>query len=385
MQPLTHAARDRLLPLAARLARRGCPAEPGDTLLILQPDHLGDALLAQPAVRHIRAAFPDSRVVALVGPWSQRICELAWPVDEVRTLRFPGFERAQPSSRIAPYRLLRAAAHDLAPLRARAAVILRPDAWWAAALASFAAIASIVTADDPRAAPFATRCATLHRDDHAVIRALRIAQALTGAAPSTDISSRDEPLHLPLDDAAAETARHLLTAGGLDPRRGYLVIHPGAGVPVKHWPSHRWALVALAAQRAGLGVVLTGSTAERALVNEVANAVPGALNLAGQTSLDELIELLRGAALVAGPDCGPLHLAVATQTPTVHLFGPSDPLRYGPWGSPYNHLVLRAGWRCPRCGDLSGGRPAGCGCMLAITPESVLAAMRRLLGLDAAA
>ena len=67
---LTHALRDALLPLGARLTRRGRGA--ADTLLIVQPDHLGDVLLAQPAVRRLRAAFPERRLVAVVGPWSAR-------------------------------------------------------------------------------------------------------------------------------------------------------------------------------------------------------------------------------------------------------------------------------------------------------------------------
>jgi ADP-heptose:LPS heptosyltransferase len=89
---------------------------------------------------------------------------------------------------------------------------------------------------------------------------------------------------------------------------------------------------------------------------------------------------MRGATAVVGPDCGPLHLAVAVGTPSVHLFGPSDPVRYGPWGDPRKHRVIRAGWTCPSCGDLSMMRPVGCGCMLAIQADDVMTAIDELVG-----
>jgi heptosyltransferase-2/heptosyltransferase-3 len=156
-------------------------------------------------------------------------------------------------------------------------------------------------------------------------------------------------------------------------------VHPGAGAPVKEWPLHRWRAVVRSLTAAGLAVVVTGGVAERVLCASVADTLPNAVSVAGVSPIPLLIELLRGARLVVGPDCGPLHLAVATGTPTVHLFGPSDPRRYGPWGDSTLHVVLRANWSCPRCGDLSPDRPAGCGCMLAIEPGQVVDRAVRLL------
>jgi heptosyltransferase III len=131
--------------------------------------------------------------------------------------------------------------------------------------------------------------------------------------------------------------------------------------------------------RDGLDAVLTGSSAEAEACTEIAARSAHSASLAGLTDVPILAEVLRGASIVLGPDCGPLHLAVATGTPTIHLFGPSDPRRYGPWGDPRRHRVVRADWSCPRCGDLSAGRPSGCGCMLAIGPRDVVDAARSLL------
>jgi heptosyltransferase-2/heptosyltransferase-3 len=386
MQPLKHRVRDTLLPVAAHLSRSGPQAsEPTDTLLVIQPDHLGDVLLSQPAVRYLRDAFPSTRLVGVVGPWSRRIAELSWPVDALHTVEFPGFDRDGPLGGVRPYRRLRDESRRLAPFAASTAVVLRPDAWWSAWLAHASGIRRIVTGDDPRLSAFATTRAVVPPDAHAAARALAIARAAVGVGPDGSVRPSQAPLYLPLLDDASRAVATMLADAGVQTGRGYVVIHPGAGVPVKQWPAHRWTSIARALHAAGVGVVLTGSTAEAELTREIARDTPRALDLAGQTTIDELVELLRGAALVIGPDCGPLHMAVATHTPTVHVFGPSDPVRYGPWGTAYQHLVVRAGWSCPRCGDLSANREAGCGCMLAVRAAAVQATAEQLLGIHAAA
>jgi ADP-heptose:LPS heptosyltransferase len=297
-------------------------------------------------------------------------------VDEVRTVAFPGFTRAPSCVRaLDPYRQLFAEARALAPLGASDAVVLRPDAWWAAWLARSAVSGVVAGGDDGRARRFLTRSAPLADNAHATQRACAIVAALAGpAAPPTP---RSDSLELPVRDDAADVARDLLHAAGV--RDDYVVVHPGAGADVKLWPAQRWRTVLDWLEREGLQAVVTGSEGERALADELCGGATGALSLAGQTPLDVLIETLRGATLALGPDCGPLHLAVATGTPTVHVFGPSDSARYGPWGPAYNHHVVTAGWSCPRCGDLNAARPAGCGCMLAVGVEDVLTAARRLL------
>ena len=78
-----------------------------------------------------------------------------------------------------------------------------------------------------------------------------------------------------------------------------------------------------------------------------------ALVLAGQTSLGQLAALLRQAELVLGVDSGPLHLAAAQGVRTVHLYGPGDAGRFGPWGDSERHLVVREQLWCSPCGVFS--------------------------------
>lgn len=372
------AVRDIVLPVAARVSRR--PSTAGSRrVLILQPDHLGDILLSQPAVAMLREWLPDDELVGVVGPWSHEIAERAWPVDRVITIDFPGFTRAGRRTLTSPYAELRRASSHLVTLNARAAVILRPDAWWATWLASLVAPV-VVAADDSRCKPFATYPVSLPQSAHATERAWMLAAAFAAhvGASHVDLPSvRYTRLHFPVAESASARARELLQQHHVSDQ--YVVIHPGSGAPVKAWPNHRWGQIARYLTRCGLQVVVTGSETERATADEIVSFAPGTVTVAGRTEVSELAELLRCAKLAIGPDCGPLHLAVAVDTPTLHLFGPSDPVRYGPWGDTKRHRVLRAGWSCARCGDLSLARGAGCGCMLALQWDTVAEALDDLL------
>jgi ADP-heptose:LPS heptosyltransferase len=168
----------------------------------------------------------------------------------------------------------------------------------------------------------------------------------------------------------------------LAPGERLIVIHPGTGGPTKHWLPERWAVVAdqLAAPDARL--LLTGGPGDAHLVAEVAGLMrQPPLTLAGQTSVGQLAALLGRAALVLGVDSGPLHIAVSQGAPSVHLFGPSDMRRFGPWGEPGRHAVLSAGLFCSPCGVFAAcpRGTAGPECMAAIGVDEVVAAGRALL------
>jgi heptosyltransferase-2/heptosyltransferase-3 len=361
--------RDAALPYARHLGSRPSDGDP-DTLLVMQPDALGDVLLAQPAVRALRAAHPSKRLIGVVGPWSAEIARLAWPVDDIVTVDYPGFGELR-SNPVDPYRQLFSDAERLRELHAATAVQLRYDGWWATWLAWLSVSGEVVAGAESRVANFGMQ-PRVSGTGHAAERAYAIAAGLL--PHSEQITPETHPLELMPDPVAAEAAWTLLAERGVTER--YIVIHPGTAWPVKLWPSHRWRSVI--AVLSDWQVLVTGAQGERALAQELCAGLPNAVPLAGATNLPELVEVLRGAALVAGPDTGPLHLAVATGTPTLTLFGPTSPQQFGPWGPAAHHRVLTAGWRCPRCGDVAG-RSAGCGCMLAITREQVLVELRRML------
>jgi len=350
---------------------RQVPGSAGDVTLVIQPDHLGDIVLSQPAVRVLHERFGDT-LVTVVGPWSAEIARLAWPIDRIETFAFPDFDRGHRGGHLQRARALDVAAQFFAALHPVRAIVLRPDDVWSAAAAWAAGITDIVTGDDPRTSGYGTSVADASAHEHRAARAVAI--ACSAADIHTVHPTWDAfPLHIQL---SAEDRRSTDTEGV--PGRRYAVVHPGAGVPVKQWTAHRWRAVVRHLNQLGLAVVVTGGPDEEALCTAIASDLDAA-SLAGETTLGELCHVLADAAMVIGPDSGPLHLAVALGAPTVHLFGPSDEREFGPWGDPRTHRVVTAGWHCPRCRDLSPRRTEACGCMLAIPIDAVTSAIVEVL------
>jgi len=137
------------------------------------------------------------------------------------------------------------------------------------------------------------------------------------------------------------------TAGGILPPavgQTFAVLHPYPKFNYKMWTEAGWVALAQALQGRGLQVVLTGSNEpeEVAYCQRLA-ATSGALCLAGQLSLAQTADLLRQAELFVGPDTAVTHLAAACGTPTVALFGPSNPVKWGPW--PRGRDVIDSPWK----------------------------------------
>lgn len=153
--------------------------------------------------------------------------------------------------------------------------------------------------------------------------------------------------------------------------REAVVVHPGAASPARQWPAERWAEVARGLAASGRRVLVTGTADERPLATSVARGAglgPGAV-AAGRTGLDELAQGLAQAALLVSGDTGVAHLATALGLPSVLLFGPTPPQRWGPPPEQDGrHVVLWAG----RTGDPRAPRPDPG--LLEIDPGDVLAA-----------
>ena len=371
----------RLLALAARawvLPRRATIAR----VLYLKPDHLGDILLATPVLAALRARQPQAHITAMVGPWSAGMLARNPDIDTILTCLFPGFERQAPAGgrlmrRLRPYvllihygMLLRRGNYDVA-------LIGRDDHWWGAALALLAGIPLRIGFAVPECRPFLSVALPWNAHDHVTAQGLALVQALPGPPLPAYIPARFTPA--PADHAWAESwlRENTLAAERL------VIIHPGTAGPDKLWFPERWAAVADELVRAGAQLVLTGGPGEEALVAAVAAAMhTPAIQLAGRTSVGQLAALLGRASLVLGVDSGPLHIAAAQAIPSIHLYGPGDAGRFGPWGDPAQHRVIRAELWCSPCGVFSAC-PRGLAqpeCMQQIATEQVLAAARQLHG-----
>lgn len=175
----------------------------------------------------------------------------------------------------------------------------------------------------------------------------------------------------PIELDGIEEAR----AGGMAALRGIGVTAPAIGISpgaaygnAKRWLPERFAEIAsrLVRER-GVAVVVFGSAAERDLCEQVTCAVPGARNLAGQTTLREFIDLAAACRLFLSNDSGAMHIASALGAPVTAVFGATDDTTTGPSGRHFR--VVREHAECSPC--LLRNCPIDHRCMTRVTADRV--------------
>jgi heptosyltransferase-1 len=208
-------------------------------------------------------------------------------------------------------------------------------------------------------------------DVHAVDRYLSIGPTLGFSPSQPDFS-------FPLSPGASTRVEALLRERGLA-GAPLLTVAPGTIWETKHWGTEKFAEVARHFLRSGFAVALMGSRRERTICEDVTRLAPGAVDLAGETTLAELAALIRRSAISVTNDSGPMHLAVALDRPVVGIFGPTDPVWIGPYGHPDN--ALRAGVPCSPCLLRQLSRcHYGHVCMERVSARAVIERMEHLLG-----
>lgn len=352
---------------------------PQNRILLIRPDHLGDLLLTTPALHWLRQTNPSLEIHMLVGTWSADVLLENPDVDQVITFPFPGFTKSEKASAQAPYVQLLSAARMIRRIGYTSAVILRPDHWWGALLAKLAGISRRIGYDLPETRRFLNETVTLVNEHAALQNARLVAHAAERAMPA----ATDLALQMFVSDAERQWVTSYLAERGIDQNKPLIIIHPGSGAASKLWNDADWAWVGstLAEQLEGT-LLFTGGDAEAPLIHRIqALMQPPGYSLAGDTNVHTLAALYERATIVLGPDSGPLHIAAAMKTPSVALFGPADPIEFGPWGNPARHAVVTSTIGCRPCRilDWRGDAPENHPCVREIQPSAVLEAAWRVM------
>ena len=305
------------------------PAAPR-RILVIVTRRIGDVLLSTPLIRSLKQAWPQSRIEVLVFAGTQGVLAGNPDIAAVHTVaERPGL--LQHVALLA--RLFRQ--YDLA-------LSLVPSdrptlyAW----IAGRSRVGLLVDRPGQRwKQHFLDRWVAFDPDNtHTLRNHLAIAGALGIAGPADVVVAwRDE-------DAAAVDALLGKSCGVL------AVLHPYPKFRYKMWHEAGWVAVARWLLDNGMRVALTGSPdpAEQAYVATIARQLPDSvINAAGQLTLGGTAALIARAQFFVGPDTAITHIAAATGVPTVALFGPSDPVKWGPW--PKGHAADHNPWR--RLGD----------------------------------
>ena len=352
-------------------------------ILIARPDHLGDVLLTVPSVAALRAAIPSAHISFLVTTEMGDVIRHCPEIDQVLTLPFPPL-CASPDPAIWSSLVNQTASR----LRGCFDLIIlsRPEDPWSGELAVAAGIPIRIGYATPGTEPFLTLAVPFHEEGHAVIQTLNLIEVAANCLGAKIASgggrlTTGNFVPTPSEELIAEEVILEAPAAGASP----IVFQPGSGWPLKNWVAQRWGELAIKIQRRwGLTPLVPGGPGEEALVEAVVEASDGcAYGLAGRLSVGALAALYRRACLVIGIDSGPVHLAVMVGTPVIGLYGPLDPLKWGPWCLADRHRIVRVQLSCSPCDcifDPPCGIPIEPPCSTGITVEAVLTAAEEFIG-----
>ena len=289
-------------------------------ILLIQLKRLGDLILTTPAIAAVREKFPDARITLVISDECKALVPAIAGVNKILMVR-------RGSADIAALATVARGGFDYC------VDFTRNDR---SALLVFLSRAKkrIVSFRIKVRSKFRTRFYNEFvphrmRDMHTIDYHLALLAPLGIADPSGAIQ-----LNLPEDRRRA--AEQLLEEHNV--RRPFLIFHPGSARPEKFWDAQRWSEVI---NRAGsshdVDLVVTGglSLLERTHISDIKSKVRREIvDLSGKTDLLTLAALIARARLLITVDSAPMHLAAATRTPQVILFGPTNPFHWRPRESP---------------------------------------------------
>jgi heptosyltransferase III len=310
-------------------------------ILVLVLRRLGDVLLTTPLVRSLRRSYPEATIDVMVYAGQEGMLEGNPDCSEVigvapypdragyvdllrrRWRRYDLALTTQTNDR----------SHVYAWLFAKRRVGLVPDLRWSSAWKRVSCSAHAVLDDV---------------NTHTVLQNLVLADLLG--------IERDYEVVPP----RADTPPAL-------PREPYAVLHPYPKFNYKQWTREGWASLIAWLRRQGLGIVLSGGPdPQEKAYNHALASTGGVLDLTGRLRLAELSALYRGARIFVGPDTSATHIAAACGVPTLALFGPTNPVKWGPWPAGFSgtNPYQRRGRPWQKVGNvvlLQGVQPADLG------------------------
>ena len=321
-----------------------------NTLLIIRPGGIGDAVLLAPAITAFRRAHPECRIDVLAEQRNRQIFQLVPCVDTIY-----GYD--------SPRDLLKA-------ISKRYDAVVDTEQWHylSACLARLVrAGARIGYATNDRKKLF-SHAIPYSQDHHEIKNFFCLFEQMDSTLPHHDASPF---LQLPKGEfvnAEQQTGVHL--------PESYVVIFPGASIKERRWDVNNFREVAAYLCGKGLPVIVIGGKDCIQDGNAIVKHLDG-LNLAGKTSLTETAAIIDRAALLISGDSGILHIGAGMGTPTISFFGPGIERKWAPRGP--RHIVINKHLSCspctrfgytPRCPILAR-------CMSDITSDEVIAAIEK--------
>ena len=341
---------------------------------------VGDAVMTVPALRELRRVLPTAHITLVSRPGTADIFIDADFIDELLVYDRAGLRSAW--TQASEWRRRR---FDLA--------VLFQNAFEAAAIAFLARVPRRIGYDADRRGKLLTQAIPLpawkdgrHEIFYYLNLVAELERILYGAsevesaesaesaesvesAESTESNASQFALVISAD--RQRTAKEFLREHGLRPDAPLVLLCPGSiNSRAKRWPAERYAAVADHFAATGASVALIGSPAEMEVSNEVSQqTIKKPIVLTGATSVAEATAIISVADVLITNDTGPAHIGSAVGTPTLVIFGPTNPLTTRPFGP--NAEIIRHEPDCAPC--MLRDCPIDHRCMTGITPEEVFA------------
>ena len=359
----------------ARIAARLLPQRKRDTtpkrILLVQFDHLGDAVITTAMFPKLKQRFPGARIDVLAAPWNRAVFDAAPEVEEVSVCAHNRFASemglAWIPATIAWGWRLRRQRYDLA-IDVRGEFPHNVLLWLTGA---------------PRRLGWSSGGGGFlltHKAAFVVDRAELDSRAALLDQLGIRCPERLQPEFHPTAAATerAAAAWNEFEATSKRPRR--IVLHVSAGTSAKRWPAEHWRrLVLHLSSKQDLHVGLVGTAADAPTAQAILGDSPrlNIVDWTGRLTVDELAAVLQQADVLVGADSGPAHLAAAVGTPVVALFsGTNSAEQWQPRGNSVH--VLRANVPCSPC-HLKTCPLAAHRCMRDIRPEHIMETLNQLL------
>ena len=299
-----------------------------ERILLIRLSSLGDIVLTTPAIRAVRARFPDAYIAMLVAKQSAEILYENPHLNEIITFdRLAKHKDTGEMLRI--IRLLRERKFTLAidlQRKFRTEMLMYfSGATERVGKGKFCSV---------RVSERGNKHATAHYFD---------------LLHASGIPAEDQRLELFLSESERLDASQRFDTAGVNDGQLKVGFFPGAGWKLREWMPERFAGIGdKLVEHFNANILIFGGSKETGLVQTVANLMNArAISFAGNLQIRQLAACLEKCDLFLTNDTGPMHIAAAVGTPTVSLFGPGNHIRFQPLGT--QHQTIRHAVPCSPC------------------------------------
>lgn len=350
-------------------------------LLAIRVDNMGDVLMTSPALAAIKQTLPAAHLTLMTSPGGAAATPHLPFIDATIGVRAPWVKHPEGAVPTEPEAL----AAEMSRGEFDAAIIFTTYTQSALPAAMLALLAQIpLRLAYARENPYALLTHWVPESEPALVR--HEVERQLALVASVGFTTSDARLRFRLRDDDVESIHVRLAEAGIDTRRPFIVVHPGASAPSRRYPPERFgAAVKLIGQRLPLPVVFTGDADEAQLV-DIARRHSGSevrtASLVGALSLGELAAVIGKSALLICNNSGPAHIAAALRIPVVDLYALTNP-QHTPWRTASR--VLNQDVPCRNC--FKSTCPEGHhACLRGVAaPQVALAALELLTGMTARA